>query len=96
MHKAKGQTGTPSPVGGSIDSLIMVVGFESDESEGVTVKTFNKPDDDSTWTSEVINKIFIIDGLPTGAMIVSATVIATNNVGSTTSPTTKTANYVDE
>lgn len=96
MHKARGQTGTPSPSGGSIDSLIMVVGFESDESEGVTVKTFNKPDDDSTWTSEVVNKVFTIDGLPTGAMIVSVTVIATNNVGSTTSPVTKTANYVDE
>ncbi len=96
MHKVAGQPGATPPLGGPIDSLIMVVSFESDESEGVTVKTFNKPDDDSTWTSEVINKIFTIDGLPTGAMIVSATVIATNNVGSTASPVTVIAKYVDE
>lgn len=94
----KSLTTTPtqtSNAGGHTDTIIMVVAFETDDSEGITVKTFNRPENDESWSLHKVDKVFTIDEVPAGGMIVSVTVILSNNVGSSSSGLT-TATYVDE
>ena len=73
----------------------MVVAFETNDSEGITVKTFNRPENDESWSLYKVDKVFTIDEVPAGGMIASVTVILSNNVGSSNA-VTKSATYVDE
>lgn len=66
---------------GPVDTLFMVVEYESALEEGTVVLTRNRPLNDPDWTVDVINKRFTVDNLPAGAMITSVQVFPVNEFG---------------
>ena len=94
------QYATPTPNtaasnGGPIDTLFMVVEYESQLEEGTVIITRNRQSNDPEWTEYVLDKTFTVDDLPAGAMVTGVTLYAVNEYGSPSStPTRRIAPYV--